>query len=113
MSDALWAGPDLKLEYATFYFFEMVRVLDRLDLSDHEVTMSMITGNVRPNQQRDVFAHFDALISAARSIPEIIECCFGKDRGIGIGKVAAMDKWWQALPTDEQQRRERFSKELA
>jgi hypothetical protein len=86
---SLWAGADLKLEYAGFHYFEMCRAVGRTSLP--------------------LYAHFNAFLSAARSIPEIIQCCFGVDRGHKV-----METWFDGLnPTEQDQRRlfkSRFAK---
>jgi hypothetical protein len=52
--------------------------------------------------QRSFYAYFDAFLSAARAIPEIIQCCFGHDRD------SRMQVWFAALPSNEQMRRKQF-----
>jgi hypothetical protein len=57
--------------------------------------------------QRSFYAHFDALLSAARSVPEIIQCCFGVDRA-----NREMIDWFDGLPADERDRRHEFKKQF-
>jgi hypothetical protein len=101
MHDELWAGPELKLDYAWFHFQKMETSLaprERTRLStEYGVTM-------HAGPQHSMFAHFDAFLSAARSIPEIIQCCFGDDR--------YMRKWLETLPLDERSRRSAFRDEF-
>ena len=57
--------------------------------------------------QRSFYAHLDAFLSAARSVPEIIQCCFGVDEGHPI-----MKSWFGKLPDTEQLRRHEFKKQF-
>jgi hypothetical protein len=54
--------------------------------------------------QRPFFAHFDAFLSATKSVPEIIRACFGRDPG-----TDEMRQWFTQLTADEQTRRSQFS----
>ena len=45
----------------------------------------------------------DAFLSAARSVPELIQCCFGVD-----DHPKKMRDWVEALDPDEQKRRREF-----
>lgn len=58
--------------------------------------------------QRSFYAYFDAFLSAARSVPEIIQCCFGVDLG-----HPDMEQWFKnELPADERDRRHEFKKKF-
>src|SRR5438128_1113714 len=52
---------------------------------------------------RPFYAHLDAFLSASRSVPELIRCCFGIDLG---GRTTK--DWFDALDPDEQKRRREF-----
>src|SRR5258708_16160059 len=56
--------------------------------------------------QRSIYPHFDAFLSATRSIAEIIKCCFGVD------DHRAMTDWFDQLPAEEQDRRRAFWKQF-
>lgn len=108
MPQELWAGPDLKLEYAVLHYREMARALDPPPPTPHQVAQMSTGAIVGTSWQRTFYAHFDAFLSTARSIPEIIQCCFGYDGG-----HHAMRAWLKAMPGEEVSRRmdfrERFS----
>ena len=100
MHEELWAGVDLKLDHASFHLDQMARCLER-----KRDTMTVVlesAGAIVGEWQRPLFAHLDAFLSAARSAPEIIKCCFGRDRH------PKMDDWWDHLPAEQQRRREDF-----
>lgn len=98
--DHLWAGADLKLSHALFFYSAMSRVLvpDRSHMAGQDV----VTG---ANWQGPLYAYLDAFLVMARSVPAIIEFCFGKDRVIPRAIFDALDP-------DEQKRRINFSNEF-
>jgi hypothetical protein len=102
--ETLWAGPDPKSVYAFFHFSKMQRALEPERDGNYAAQEAMGT-IVDSGWQRSFGPYFDAFLSAARSIPDIIECCFGTDK--------QMSWWIKTLPPDEQDRRNRFSKEFA
>ena len=102
--ETLWAGPDLKSVYAFFHFSKMQRALEPERDGNYAAQEAMGT-IVDSGWQRSFGPYFDAFLSAARSIPDIIECCFGTDK--------QMSWWIKTLPPDEQHRRNRFSKEFS
>ena len=53
--------------------------------------------------QRRFYAHLDAFLAAARSIPEIIQCCFGHDFS------RSAQSWFATLNPAEQSRRNMFN----
>ena len=85
MHEQLWAGVDRKLQGALFYFIEMGRSLE-----------SAIW-------QESFYAHVDTFLAKVRSVPEVIESCFGADR------VLIATEWFGQLPDDEQKRRKTFN----
>src|SRR5262245_26254511 len=56
--------------------------------------------------QQPFYANFDAFLGATRSIAEIIQCCFGRDRAL------QMKSWFASLDQAEQDRRKKFSDEF-
>src|SRR5262249_25949285 len=58
------------------------------------------------NWDRPFYAHLDAFLSAARSIPELIQCCFG------IDNHPKMTGWVKGLDKDEQDRRGLFKSQF-
>ena len=72
----LWAGVDLKLQNAEFHLSQMQRHWSRRPEPALEASGAIID----TEWQRSFYAHFDAFLSAARSVAEVIRCCFGVDR---------------------------------
>jgi hypothetical protein len=95
--DPLWAGIDRKLEDALFYFNEMARSLQPPERTP-------MTGAIIGRHSESIYAHVDTFLAKARSVPGVIESCFGTDR------VLMQTKWFGQLPNDEQTRRKTFSK---
>jgi len=104
----LWAGPDLKDEYAFFHLTRMQQALER-PTDDNFAAIVASGAIVDSGWQRKVGPYLDAFLSAARSIPEIIECCFGRD----TGGPSDMRRWFDALSADEQARRQEFRRQFA
>lgn len=105
--EALWAGPELKSEYALFHLMKMRHALQPID-DPHYAAMQAMGTIIDTGWQRAIGPYFDAFLATARSIPEIIECCFGKDTA-----TADLCLWFNALPTDEQDRRKTFHQQYA
>src|SRR5947209_9646873 len=57
--------------------------------------------------QRSLFANLDAFLAMARSVPAIIEACFGADLG-----SAEMRTWFNGLGSGEQYRRKEFTRQF-
>jgi hypothetical protein len=104
MNEELWAGAEVKLEYAEFHFSEMARLVAIPERTAWDVALQASGTIIDGVWQRAFYAHLDALLSAARSIPEIIQCCFGHD------PARQMKKWFGGLPAAEQDRRREFRK---
>jgi hypothetical protein len=73
----MWAGAAQKLGHALFFYTEMQRALEP-DRSHEAAVMQSHFGTGR-NWQQPFYANLDAFLAMARSVPAIIECCFGKD----------------------------------
>src|SRR5258708_33770347 len=56
---------------------------------------------------RSFLRHVGTFLAKTRSVPSIIESCFGKDPG--IQRIERMRDWWDSLKADEQKRRGIFS----
>jgi hypothetical protein len=79
--DDLWAGIELKLDHARFHFERMDRALGPAEpLPQNPVLMALTGAFDAFTWQREFYAHLDAFLSATRSVPEIIVCCFGRDQ---------------------------------
>jgi hypothetical protein len=102
MNEELWAGADLKLEHAGYHFTEMARLVAPPERTAWDAALASSGAIVGGSWQLPFYAHLDALLSAARSIPEIIQCCFGEDR------APQMRTWFAGLASTEQTRRREF-----
>ena len=60
---------------------------------------------IGPNWQQSFYPHFDAFLSATRSIGQVIKCCFGEDRHSAL-------KPFNTLPPEEQDRRRDFQNQF-
>src|SRR4030095_100045 len=81
MHEHLWAGVYLKLQHAEFHLQQMGRSLEPPERAATNVALQMAGAILDTGWQRSFYAHLDAFLSAARSIPEIVQCCFGVDEG--------------------------------
>jgi len=104
MHDLLWAGAKVKGEYALYHLTEMERAL--LPPDQTQMTAALESGHVVVDTRwrLRLFANLAACVSAVRSIPEVVNCCFGEDDG-----SKEMKAWLKRLPQDELTRRRRFS----
>jgi len=102
----LWAGPELKLEYALYHYTKMGEAL-RPPTTPRAAALEAQGVIVDTGWQRALYAHLDAFLSITRSIPEIIQCCFGVDAMTGR-RGHPMQIWFAALSLDEQRRRQDF-----
>jgi hypothetical protein len=109
MHDHLWLGVDRKLEEALRSYEEMGRSLQTSPPGTPMYAAQLATDTLPDNRWQDSFyAHVGTFLAKVRSVPSIIEACFGADRGHW-----RMRKWLDSLPPDELLRREDFSRQLA
>ena len=107
MHDELWAGVGLKLDHAVFHFVKMGRAIEPPELTAWSVTHLHQGATIGTGWQRAIYAHFDAFLSAFRSIPWVIEACFGADVHPNL------EDWWKHdLDATERRRRLKFSREF-
>lgn len=106
MHENLWAGPELKLSYASFHLEKMQQVLGPADWTQADIAQLSSGLIVDRAQQRSLFPHFDAFLAAAHAIPFLIQCSFGYD---DYGKIKS---WFKTLPPDEGNRRKEFRRRL-
>jgi hypothetical protein len=99
----LWAGVDLKVTNAGFHYQAMAKALEPPEQTAYTVVLESAGAIVGGNWHTAFYAHLDALLSAARSVPELIKCCFGVDKGHPMVR-----DWFQNLDPAEQQRRQDF-----
>jgi hypothetical protein len=97
--DPLWAGIDRKLQDALFYFNEMARSLQPPERTPSNVAQQSSGAIIGTRWQESFYAHVDTFLAKARSVPEVIESCFGADR------VLMRTEWFGQLPVGEQTRR--------
>src|SRR6202049_4683346 len=107
MHDELWAGVSFKLESAFFHFQRMETSINPPALSGTYAAIEAARGIVDRGWQRSLYPHLDALLSATRSVPWIIKCCFGKDTANSVMKA-----WFKVLPLAEQDCRTEFQKQF-
>jgi hypothetical protein len=103
MHEELWAGVELKIAHAFYFLREMQRVLDPPERSPSTLVLESTGAIVGNLWHVPFYANVDAFLAIARSIPEIIQCCFGAD------KSPQMKAWFNALPPDQQARRKQFT----
>jgi hypothetical protein len=87
----LWAGVDLKLDNASFHFEGMGQALQRPERTAYTAALESSGVLIGDNWHRAFYAHLDAFLSTARSVPELIRCCFGVDDG---PKPKKMKDWF-------------------
>jgi hypothetical protein len=107
MNEELWLGVDLKIEYAAFHLGEMRRSISYQQPRAMEVAQMSAGAIVGKDWQRSFYPHFDAFLVNARSVPMIIEACFGYDKVRG-----EMTCWLESRDDDEKLWRRRFAKEF-
>jgi hypothetical protein len=104
MDEKLWAGVGLKVEHAMFHYQRMVQSLEPPDQT--YAAQEAAGAIVDTGWQRSLYAHFDAFLSATRSLAEIVKCCFGFD------DHRTMKDWFDLLPAEEKDRRRQFWKQF-
>ena len=106
MHDELWAGVESKLENSAFHLDRMGQSLQPPERTHMNAALEASGVILTTNWQRALYAHLDAFLSTTRSVPEIINCCFGQDSS------QQMKSWFDKLSPDEQDRRRDFSKQF-
>ena len=85
----------------------MGKALQPPERTRYTVALESSGGLVGANWHRAFYAYFDAFLSAARSTPELIRCCFGVDDA-----TKQMRDWFKGLDLDERQRQKRASSKV-
>jgi hypothetical protein len=98
----LWAGIDLKIESASFHLDGMGKALQRPEQTHYNVVLESAGQLSGGNWHITFYAHLDAFLSATRSVPELIRCCFG------IDPSQKMQPWFDDLDREERERRREF-----
>jgi hypothetical protein len=75
MDEKLWAGVELKLQSAEFFFEMMGRSLQPPKQTSINVALQASGAIIDTDWQRSFYAYLDAFLSTARSVPEIIQSC--------------------------------------
>src|SRR5690242_13015543 len=101
MHEELWAGVELKNEHATFFLEWMGQALAPPERTQLNVALQASGAIMGTGWQRSIYAYLDAFLAMARSVPEVIQACFGAD--------PVMKNWLQGLPKAEQDRRKKFT----
>jgi len=104
MNNALWAGVELKAQYAEFHLDRMGRSLQPPERTGRNVAMQAAGAIIDTGWQQPFYAHFDAFLAAARSVPWIIEAGFGVDTSHSV-----MRPWFAGLMATERNQRQSFS----
>jgi hypothetical protein len=102
----LWSGADLKVQSAGFFLSEMSRSLQPPEQTAINVVLESSGAIVGNLWEQSFYPRLDAFLAMARSVPEVIESCFGADR------VLMKTWWWNTLTSDEKKRRRRFSRQF-
>jgi len=100
--EELWQGIETKLEYAGFHLVKMDRSIQPPERTGYSVALMTSGAIIGPNWQQSFYPHFDAFLSATRSVGQVINCCFGKDTH------PALKPRFSKLPVEEQKRRSEF-----
>lgn len=100
MHEKLWEGVELKISNAEFFLDQMgIASAVGADFDEYRLPRCAQT-NYGTRWQRSFYTHLDAFLAMGRSIPEIINCCFGADLSL------AMKSWFNGLDASEKNRRE-------
>jgi hypothetical protein len=108
MHDALWAGVNLKLDHADFYFEQIGRALVTPDRTRMSVVLEASGADVS-HEKRPFYAHLASFLMMTRSVPDVIQWCFGKDK---MFDAKSRRPWFKGLLIDEQTRRTTFSRKF-
>jgi hypothetical protein len=104
MHDHLWRGVDGRIAEAHHYYGEMGRSLEPPEQTHWNVAIESSGGIIDTRWQDRFYPSVNTFLAKVRSVPSIIEACFGADRG-----SREMKHWLDGLPSDEQKRRQTFS----
>lgn len=105
MHENLWADIHLKQTHAEYFLQRMAESIQPPENTHMNVALIVSGAIIDTGWQRSFYANLDAFLVMTRSIAEIIEFCFGRDR------LVKRDVF-EALDTDEQSRRLQFSDEF-
>jgi hypothetical protein len=106
MHEELWAGVELKVQNAEFHLQRMEQSLNLPEPTALYVALEASGAILGTDWHRSFYAHLDAFLSAVRSVPEVIQFCFGKDDHHLVRQAFAV------LPPEELARRCEFKKQF-
>lgn len=104
--EILWSGVMLKLDNARFHLDSMQRAIEPPPRTQTQVAHLAAGAVLGKDRHRPFMAHLDAFLASTRSVPEVINCCFGHDSS------KAMKEWFNRLSSEEKTRRKRFFQRL-
>jgi hypothetical protein len=99
----LWAGVERKISNARFFLGEMGQSLQHDHRAEARAIAAGLSVYMPMRWEESFYARLDAFLVMARSVPEVINCCFGENRS------PQMRNWLSALSPDEKARRQTFS----
>ncbi len=103
MCEELWAGVGRKISNARSSLGEMGHSLQHDRRAEARASAASVPVGMPTGWEESFYAALDAFLMTARSVPEVINCCFGEDRS------PQMRNWFSALPPAEKARRQTFS----
>ncbi|MGO9312845.1 MAG: hypothetical protein ACLQBD_09675 [Syntrophobacteraceae bacterium] len=106
MHEDLWAGVELKIESADFFLKQMWETLAPPERTQINVALESSGAIIETRWQPSFYAYLDAFLAMVRSIPDIVQACFGEDKG------GPMKDWLEKLDLAELCRRIDFSKQF-
>lgn len=111
MSEVLWRGVDFKRAAGEYFLNKMGKELipprHRPENQHAQALMGWCSANnvvVHHPWQASFYFLLDAFLTSTRSIPDVIQKCFGRD--------PKDREWFPTLPPDERERREKFQTEF-
>ena len=107
MHDDHWAGVELALSGAQFHLIEASRSLQPPERTAISVVLESAGTIVWKPWEEPFYSNVRSFLQQARSVPFVIESCFGRDNGLKELKA-----WFNALSEDEQARRLEFYKQF-
>jgi len=114
MYEELWSAVDFKLGSAEFFLQEMGKDLVPVSLrSQSTAAIQSSAGAIVDNLwQKRFYPHLDAFLAITRSVPDIIQSCFGADPRVNYKKRTPIREWFTQLDTEEQDRRRKFQSQF-
>jgi hypothetical protein len=103
MHEELWQGIEFKVREAGFFLDRMGKVLLPPQITDP--AWHPTHGASVAQWQPDFYYYLDAFIGAARSVPDVVQKCFGWDE-------RSKGDWPNPLEADEIDRRKKFQNEF-